>query len=154
MPPTTRNVTHTFLSWPQRLVPASGLLLSPLPSPLSLTLLHQILPFTDLFLWIVLNVKIAWSKIYWTYDADLDWLSDVDNFPPLYSLVENCLYMKPVKNVESSHLGNGRSFVKSKLSLSKAIDKNKPIIRVSTRRALIKIGRWFYDWVWWRSCKV
>ena len=70
-------------------------------------------------------------------DADSDWYSDVDNFPPLRPLVKNCLKMKPDRTVESSHSGNGRSIAKIKMNLSKAIDKNKnkPSSRISTRGA-------------------
>ena len=43
--------------------------------------------------------------------------------------------MKPYYNVESFHSGNGRHFTKIKLNLSKAMNKNKPSSRVSTRGA-------------------
>ena len=71
-------------------------------------------------------------------DADSECWSDVEKFPPLRSLVKNCLIMKPDRSVESFHLGNGRSIAKIKVNLSKAKDKNKPRSRVSTRGALIK----------------
>ena len=68
--------------------------------------------------------------------ADSDWYSNVVNFPPLRPLVKNCFYMKPDRTVESSTLGNGRSFAKIKMNLSKARDENKPSSRVSTRGSL------------------
>ena len=71
-------------------------------------------------------------------DADSDWYSDVDNFPPLRPLVKKCLKMKPDRTVESSHSGNGRLFAQIKMDLSKAIDKSKPSSRISTRGALKK----------------
>ena len=71
-------------------------------------------------------------------DADSEWWSDIDSFPLVYSLVRNCINMKPDKNVESSHLFNGRSIAKIKMNFSKAIDKNKLNPRVSTRDALKK----------------
>ena len=71
-------------------------------------------------------------------DADSECWSDVDNFPPLRSLVKNCLNMKPDRNVERSHIGNGRSIAKIKMNLSKAMDRNIPSSRVSTRGALKK----------------
>ena len=46
--------------------------------------------------------------------------------------------MKPDTNVESSHLGKGGLIAKIKMNLSKAMDKNKPSSRVSTRGALKK----------------
>ena len=64
-------------------------------------------------------------------DADSECWSDVDNFPPLKSLVKNCLNMKPDKNVTSSHPGNAQSLAKFKLNLSKAMDKNKFSSRIS-----------------------
>ena len=74
-------------------------------------------------------------------DADSECWSDADNFPPLRSLVKNCLNKKPDTKVQSSHLGNGRSIAKIKTYLSKAIDKNKPTSRVSTRGTQKKTGR-------------
>ena len=71
-------------------------------------------------------------------DVDSDWYSDVDNFPPLRPLVKNCLKMKPNRTVESSPSENGPSISKIKMNLSKVIDKNKPISRISTRGALKK----------------
>ena len=46
--------------------------------------------------------------------------------------------MKPDTNVESSHLGNGRSIAKIKMNLSKTMDKNKPSSSSSTRGVLKK----------------
>ena len=46
--------------------------------------------------------------------------------------------MKPDRNVEKSHLGNGRSIVKIKTKWSKGMDKNKPSSCVSNRGALKK----------------
>ena len=69
-------------------------------------------------------------------EDDSDWYSDVDNFPPLRQLVENCLKMKPNRTVESSHSGNRRSIARIKMNLSKAIDKNKPSSGISTRGTL------------------
>ena len=72
-------------------------------------------------------------------DADCECWSFADSFPPLRSLVIKCLNMKPYKNVESSHLGNGRSIAKIKMNLSKDVDKNRASSRVSTRDSLKKI---------------
>ena len=69
-------------------------------------------------------------------DTDSVCCSDVDNFPPLRSLVKKFLSMKPDRKVESSHLGNGRSITKIEMNLSKELDKNKPSPRVSTRGTL------------------
>ena len=71
-------------------------------------------------------------------DTDSGCLSDVDNSPPLKSLLKICLNVKPDKNVESFHQGNGLSFAKIKLNMSKALDKNKSSSSVSTRGALKK----------------
>ena len=71
-------------------------------------------------------------------DADSDCWSDVDNYPPLRFLVKNCHNVKPDRNVETSHLGIGRSIAKVKMNLNKAMDKNKPSSRVSTGGALKK----------------
>ena len=76
--------------------------------------------------------------MYTMSDADSECWSDVDNFPPLQSLVKNSLNMKSDRNVESSHPGNGRSHAKIKLNLIKTKNKNKPSPRVSTRGALKK----------------
>ena len=45
-------------------------------------------------------------------DAEIDCWSDVDKIPPQHSSVNKYLNMKPDTNVESSHLGNGRSIAK------------------------------------------
>ena len=71
-------------------------------------------------------------------DADSECGSDVQNFPPLHSLVKNFLNVKPDRNVETSHLGNRRSKAKIKMNFSKAMDKNKPSFRGSIRGALKK----------------
>ena len=82
--------------------------------------------------------KLFYPKIYSMFGADSECLSDVENFPPLHSLIKKCLNMKPDRNVESSHLGNGRSIAKIKMNSSKVMDKNKHCSRVSTRSALKK----------------
>ena len=56
------------------------------------------------------------------FDIDIECWLDADTFSLLNFLVKNCLSFEPDKNVKKFRLGNGWSFAKIKLNMSKAKD--------------------------------